>query len=198
MIRLFVAIPLPSVVRQRLSLLQAGLPGCRWTNPDNLHLTVRFIGDVDEPMAAEIDHALAALRPAPFDLDLAHVGYFGTAKKARHVWAGLAPNPALDHLHTKVDRAMVGLGLPPDDRRFSPHVTLGRLRDTPMDRLRHWLADHDGLRLGPITVEKVTLFESHRHAGGPTYLPLADYEIGGASEPDDLSFVSPMMALRFS
>lgn len=178
MIRLFAAIPLPEAVRQRLTIIQSGLPGCRWTLPENFHLTVRFFGEVDEPTAAEIDHALASLSFEPFELNIAHVGYFGTQKKPRLVWAGVQPNPALDYIHTKVDRTVVKLGLSPDDRRYTPHVTLGRLRDTSMDRLRQWLAASDDVRIGPIWVDRITLFESHRHAGGPTYLPLADYPLG--------------------
>lgn len=184
MIRLFAAIPLAEPVRQRLTMVQSGLPGCRWSFPENLHLTVRFFGDVNEPLAAEIDHALASLPLEAFELNLAHVGYFGTQKKPRLVWAGVQPNPALDYVHTKIDRAAVKLGLSPDDRRFSPHVTLGRLRDTPMDRLRQWLAASDHLRIGPITVDRITLFESHRHTGGPTYISLADYALGSGFMPE--------------
>ena len=200
MIRLFVAIPLPMPVRQRLSLMQAGLPGCRWTNPDNLHLTLRFIGDVGEPVAADIDHALSAIAPAPFDLHIAHTGYFGNAKKARHVWAGILANPALNHLRAKIDRAVTSAGLPPDERRFSPHVTLGRLRDTPGERLRGWLSENDAVRVGPIPVDGFTLFESHRHGGGPTYLPLADYPLGApawAPDGDPVAAEAPLTKAVF-
>lgn len=196
MIRLFVAIPLPHAVRQRLAFLQSGLPGCRWTDPDNLHLTLRFIGDVSEPEAAEIDHALAELSPAPFELQLGHVGFFGNARKPRHVWAGIAPNPALSHLHTKIDRALVASGLRPEERRFCPHVTLGRLRETPFERLRDWLSHNDGLRLEPIPVDRFTLFESHRHTGGPTYLPLEHYPLGDARPEADPAWMMPELALR--
>jgi 2'-5' RNA ligase len=126
MLRLFVAIRFSEVVRERLRLVQGGIEGVAWTRPENLHLTLRFIGDVEEPEVAEIDKALAGIDEAGFSLGLSGVGLFGTPDRPRVLWAGVAASAALSHLQAKVERAVTLVGLEPERQRFTPHVTLGR------------------------------------------------------------------------
>ena len=123
--RLFAAIEIPVDLRNRLQTLTGGVPGARWVEAENYHLTLRFIGAVDRPAAEEIDLALAEIDAPGFALALAGVGQFGTGRKGRAIWIGVDPEPALVHLARKIDRAVVGAGLPPDDRNFMPHVTIG-------------------------------------------------------------------------
>lgn len=179
MIRLFVAITIADVVRQRLAGLSGGVPGARWMEPESLHLTLRFIGDVHEDQAIDIDAALTALRAPSFALTLEGVGVFGSARRARILWAGVERNEALNHLQAKVESAMVRCGLPAEERKFSPHVTLARLRDPPPDRLGRFLSDNGLFRAGPMAVDRVTLYRSHLGNGGSVYEALSDYPLGG-------------------
>src|SRR5690349_8315737 len=110
--RLFVALELPEAVRRHLALLQAGVPGARWIEPANLHLTLRFIGEVEDGLLHEIDEALLGIRAPSFDLTLEGVGQFGTGTRARTLWAGVSRVDALGHLQQKIESALVRAGLP--------------------------------------------------------------------------------------
>lgn len=118
--RLFVAIPLPEEVRERLGLLAGGVPGARWVDPEKLHLTLRFIGEVDGGWAEDIMAALSGIVAKSFDVAMAGVGHWGTRERATMLWAGVEKNPALSHLQGKVESALVRLGLDPEGRKFSP------------------------------------------------------------------------------
>lgn len=178
MIRLFTALPLPESTRERLSMLQAGVPGARWIRPENLHVTLRFIGEVDEGIAADLDAALGRATAPGFELRLGGVGHFGPARKPHSLWAGVERCEALQFLHDKIDRAVVAAGLQPDDRKFRPHVTLARLRpDVRHERVGRWLEDHALFQAGPIKVDDFVLFRSHLGAEGSVYEPLAEYPL---------------------
>ena len=123
MVRLFVAIPFPEDLRERLALLSGGIPGARWTDPDNFHLTVRFIGEVDRPTCDDVVDALSQVRADGFDLVLTGIDQFGKGDKARVLWIGVEKNPALLRLHDRVESALVRAGLAPEARKYSPHVT---------------------------------------------------------------------------
>lgn len=178
MIRLFVALELPEPLRDRLVFLSGGVPGARWTERNNFHLTLRFIGEVENGILGEIDEALAAVSAPAFDIVLDGIGRFGTGARSRVLWAGVERNEALTHLNQKVERALVRIGLPPEERRYSPHVTLARLtRDTPPERVGRFIADHGLFRAGPVPIGHFTLFESRPGRTGPVYRPLGDYPL---------------------
>ena len=173
MLRLFVGIALPPEIKLRLSLLGAGLPGARWVDPGNYHLTLRFIGEVDEGMAADIDAALAQIRARPFALTLAGIGQFGE----RMLWVGVEKNPALLHLRDKVESALVRLGLEPEARRYAPHVTLARLKGTGEARLQAYIQQHALFRAEPFMVEQYSLIASYLTKAGAIYEDQADYAL---------------------
>ena len=125
--RLFVALPIPDAVAQSLMLIQGGVPGARWQTREQLHLTLRFIGEVDGRDAAMLDDALAGIDAPAFDLQLHGVGQFGN-KQPHALWAAARTNEALEHLQRKVDNAIRRVGQPQDAHKFMPHVTLARLR----------------------------------------------------------------------
>jgi len=177
MLRLFIAIAIPAALRPRLSLLQGGVPGARWTNPADFHLTLRFIGEVDTLEAEEIDEALHALAAPGFSLALDGVGQFGTKRAASTLWAGVAAEPALHFLHAKVDRALVAAGQPPDDRAYTPHVTLARLRQAPAERVERWLLEHAPFRAEPFPVDAFHLYQSHVGREGAVYEILESYPL---------------------
>lgn len=179
MLRLFVALDLPADVRQRLAGLGGGVPGARWTEPEAMHLTLRFIGEVPEDQAAEIDVALAGVTAPAFGLVLDGVGVFGSGRNARVLWAGVERNEALAHLQAKVESALVRAGLPAEERRFSPHVTLARLKDAPQDRIGRFLSDRGLFRAGPFPVEHFTLYRSHLGKVAAVYEAVGEYGLGG-------------------
>src|SRR5262245_29255703 len=134
MIRLFAALEIPENIRMQLSLLQGGIPGARWSPVENMHLTLRFIGEVDEAVARDIDDMLADIREPTFTVSLKGVGEFGR-KEGRALWAGVAEAQPLQHLAAKVESALQRMGLPAETRKYSPHVTLARLKDVPVSEL---------------------------------------------------------------
>ena len=126
--RLFVAIALPDGVRERLAAVQGGLDGARWVDPENLHLTLRFVGEVDEGVAEDLASALAGLRALAFPLELVGIGHFEKRGRPSALWVGVAPNPALDRLYHRVEATARRAGLPLEGRKFMPHITLARCR----------------------------------------------------------------------
>jgi 2'-5' RNA ligase len=168
-IRLFVAIPFPSELRQRLATMCGGVPGARWTDEDNFHLTLRFIGEVDEGTGRDILDALGQVRGDRFALTLGGIDQFGKGEKARVLWIGVDKNPALVRLRDRIESTLVRLGLEPEGRKFTPHVTLARLNGAPGDSLGAFVQAHHLVRLGPITVESFALFSSWSHGEGPVY-----------------------------
>jgi 2'-5' RNA ligase len=180
MIRLFVGVGLPADVRMRLSALGAGVPGARWVPEENLHLTLRFIGEVTEGDAEDIHDALMSIRTKAFDITLAGVGHFESKGQVHTLWAGIEKNPELTALRDRIESAMVRLGLEPEERRYTPHVTLARLRDTPVHRVQEFLTAHALFRAGPVPVDHFTLFSSYLQGSGPIYSAEAEYPLSGA------------------
>ena len=173
--RLFVALPLSDEVRARLGLLRFGVPGTRWIDPENMHVTIRFIGEVDGGMAEDIDAALSAIRAPAFEMSFAGIGFFDTGSRPHTVWAGVAKSPGLLHLREKVESAVVRAGLEPEHRKFTPHVTLARMKKTPPHRVGEILEQGGAFSAGPYAVESFTLFRSHQGGNGAYYEHLADY-----------------------
>jgi len=178
MIRLFAAIEIPENVRLRLSLLQGGVPGARWTPVENLHLTLRFIGEVDEPTASDIDSVLSELSLPAFALTLKGVGQFG-GKEGRALWAGAASNAALQRLAAKIESALQRMGRPAETRKYAPHVTLARLKDAPLQKIHEFLAAHNLFDSAPFTVGAFALFSSHQTPRGSLYRPERIYPLDG-------------------
>jgi 2'-5' RNA ligase len=168
MIRLFVALELPETVRDRLVGLQGGVPGARWAHDDQLHLTLRFIGDVTEDVGHDVDDALSSIRAPGFELELSGVGEFG-GKNPRALWAGVRANGALVHLQKKIETALQRIGLEAETRKFSPHVTLARMRGAPREKVMQFLSEYGLFASGPFRIERFVLFSSHQGSGGSVY-----------------------------
>jgi len=175
MLRLFVGIGFPPELKLRLSLLSSGVPGAKWVDPGNFHVTLRFIGEISEDLAADIDDALSRLRARRFTLQMAGTGVFGD--KPRSLWAGIERSPELVGLRDKIEQALIRVGLPPEPRKFSPHVTLARLRDPPLDKLRDFLTTHARFRADPLAVEAFSLIASFQTKAGSVYEDQADYRL---------------------
>ena len=177
MLRLFTAIEIPEVLRTRLTFLQAGVPGARWTPVENLHLTLRFIGEVDEPTASDIDAVLGSLSEPSFELTLRGVGEFG-GRDPHAIWAGVAPSPALHHLVAKIESGLQRMGLEAETRKYAPHVTLARLRDTPVAKVRAFLSVNGLFDSGPFAVSSFSLFSSFQTPRGSLYRVEQTYPLG--------------------
>ncbi len=177
MIRLFVALAIPETLRPRLSMLCAGVPGARWVRPENYHLSLRFVGEVEHGVADDVDAALGMVSAAPFEIGLAGVGCFGKADAARLLWAGVEPSAGLNQLQAKVEAAVERAGLPAEQRRFSPHVTLGRPRRAPAVRVERFVADHGDFRAGLFAIDRFILYSSFLSSSGAIYTPEAEYRL---------------------
>ncbi len=178
--RLFVALALPETVRWQLRLLCGGLPGARWVPPENFHLTLRFIGEVDGAAFHDIDAALAGLRAPRFSVSLAGVGHFGSGTKLRSIWAGVDKQPALNHLRDKVESAVVRAGAEPEGKKFHPHVTLARSKGETVPKLGDFLVQHSLFRSQPFDVTHFTLFSSYLTHNAAIYTPESSYELSRA------------------
>lgn len=177
MIRLFVGLGLPEALSERLSGLRGQIPGARWVAPENHHITLRFIGEVDEETAGDIDIALSRIDAPPFEIALEGVGHFESRGLVRALWAGVARDPALDHLQARVETAFRRAGLAPEGRKFYPHVTLARCRDTRAPRIAGFLADHGSFRVPAFPVESFGLYSSTLGRGGAIYIREAEYSL---------------------
>ena len=179
--RLFVAIRPPDAVIDAMIDTMDGIEHARWQSEAQLHLTLRFIGEVDSPLANDIADALGAIRAAPFDLTFRGVGHFERGHWPSAVWARVAPSPELNTLQKKVERAVVSAGAEPETRRFVPHVTLARLNRSCGD-LGAWLAAHGDFTAGPMRVDHVTLYESTLTRSGSHYDPVIRFPLRPAAQ----------------
>lgn len=180
--RLFVAIDVPEAQRRLLSLLCAGLPGARWVPGEQLHLTLRFIGEVDGGLFRDAHEALLSVRSPCFELRLEGLGHFPPRGAPRVVWAGLAASEHLRRLRAGVERALSQAGLPPEGRKFHAHVTLARLKNTPPRRVADYLGRHATFATEPFLVEDFVLYSSVLGAGGAVHRAEERYALGGAAE----------------
>jgi 2'-5' RNA ligase len=169
--RLFVALRPPPPIRAQLRVAMGGVPGARWQDDEQLHLTLRFIGEVDRRVAEDIALALAQVHASPIAVALAGVGAFDKQGRVDALWAGVAPHDMLAALHRKVDHALVRVGLMPEGRAYLPHITLARLPRSMGAgiEIEHWRADHAGLDSAPFTLDHLYLFESTLGSGGARY-----------------------------
>jgi RNA 2',3'-cyclic 3'-phosphodiesterase len=174
--RLFVALAIPDSVAATMFLIQAGVPGAKWQTREQLHLTLRFIGEVDGRDANMIDDALSAISAPPFTLALKGVGEFGS-KNPRALWAGVSDPAAVTHLARKVETAMQRIGLPAEERKFTPHVTLARLRGALAGRVIDYLADHALYASAPFEVREFRLYSSTLTPNGSVYVPERVYPL---------------------
>ena len=175
--RLFVAIALPADLRARLAGLQQGVPAARWVDPDNLHLTLRFIGEADGDQAQDLDAALSQVRAARFAVTLAGIGRFGQGRRSRALWAGVEPVPELDRLRRKVEQAVQAAGFAPEGRKFTAHVTLARFKGDPGHRLHDYLARHALFDAEAFEAREFVLYSSFLSQGGAIYTPEVAYSL---------------------
>ncbi len=176
--RLFTGIEIPAEIGQALAAFRGGLPGARWIDPEFYHITLRFIGDIDERMAREVYAVLAEARErATLTVTIEGLDTFGGGKP-RAVFARVAPTPEILDLQAEQERLMRRIGLPLEARRFTPHVTLARLRAaSPLDVADYFVARGHFPRIS-FTAARVALFSAKDSVGGGPYIVEAAYPLG--------------------
>jgi 2'-5' RNA ligase len=174
--RLFVAIRPPGQVRDQLLDLMQGVPALRWQDDNQLHLTLRFIGEVERPLAEDLAVELERIRFEPFRLALDGVGRFDH-RRGGALWAGVAPRDQLKALAQKVEHACQAAGLAPERRAFHPHITLARWGKAAPN-LGPLIERHGGLNSAPWQVEEFILYESRLGRDGAHYEAIAAFPLG--------------------
>jgi RNA 2',3'-cyclic 3'-phosphodiesterase len=173
--RLFTGLEIPPDVALDLQIMQGGIPGARWMEPSNYHLTIRFIGDIEQGLARELAQALDTVSFKPFRLRLKGVGVFG-GNKPHSLFAGVEENAELRRLHDVHERLCQTLGLPAEGRKFLPHVTLARLKEAEPRALQRWVEVHSLYSTPAFDVNSFVLFSSRPLKGGGPYAAEASYQ----------------------
>lgn len=167
--RLFAAIEIPEPIRDELSDLEAPLPGARWVETDNMHLTLRFAGDIDKSLAQELMHALDRVEVNAFAMRLSGLDTFG-GREPKSIWAGVEAPDELDRLAYAVERAARDAGLPPETRKFKPHVTIARLKHSDPQAIARFLQRRGAYRSAYFPVGRFVLYSSKPLVGGGPYV----------------------------
>lgn len=158
--RLFIAVDLPEKILENLASMAFGIPGAKWVAPDQLHLTVRFIGEVDGALFRDIRDILNEVSAGSFCLQLKGVGYFPPRGAPRVLWVGLEKSEPLQLLRKKIDSALIRAGVAPEGRKFSPHITLARLKNSPVQKIANFLSGNGLFSQEPFQVEDFKLYSS--------------------------------------
>jgi 2'-5' RNA ligase len=185
--RCFIAIKLPEHVHGHLKRLQRRLANLdrnvRWTKPEQIHLTLKFLGEVPDDQVADLCAAAAdAVAPTPrVDLEIAGTGCFPPRGPARVLWVGVqGPPPALIDCYVRLEQALARLGYPPETRPFKPHLTLGRVRKHRPDRgVRPAVEAESGFHIPVFEAGKAVFYQSILGPKGPTYIPIFELPFSG-------------------
>jgi 2'-5' RNA ligase len=183
--RLFTAIEIPEPIRLHLSLIRAPLGGAKWIEPENMHITLRFAGDIDGRTADELVSGLAAVRARPFSVSIQGVGSFG-GREPKVLWAGVEAGEELDALYRANERAARGAGLEPEGRNFKAHVTLARMRGGRQQAVARFLEENGGLRTEPFVATRFVLLSARPGSGGGPYVVEAEFPFEGTVGLDEV------------
>ncbi|MEN8143233.1 MAG: RNA 2',3'-cyclic phosphodiesterase [Thermodesulfobacteriota bacterium] len=167
--RLFVAVDLPAEMKAQIGSICHGLPDTRWIPPEQIHLTVRFIGEVEGSIFKQIASALAGIVCDPPMLEIKGIGHFPPRRKPRVLWLGVEPNDLLLRLRNRIEAILVKSGLPPEGRKFAPHITIARLKNPPINRVADFMAAHSLFALPPFPVEEFHLYSSILSSSGAVH-----------------------------
>ncbi len=178
MLRLFAGLAIPILLRQRLTLLQGGIEGARWTERENFHITLTFIGEVDAQKAEDIDEALSSVRTEKFSLRLKGTGSFAQGKYPKVLWIGVEENEVLFRLKEKIDRALESYGVEFEKRKYAPHVTLARLNHVEEGKVAAFMQQHNLFSTEEFEVDEFFLYQSHLTKNGSVYEALREYPLG--------------------
>ena len=174
---LFIAVTVPGTIAERLAALGGGIPGGRQVPAENMHITLRYLGEIDTMLADEICEALSIVSHSPFTLKVSGVGFFGKRRDPRLLYAGVRPHDELVMLHHKVEALLLQLRVPPRERKYHPHITLARLKSSPPQRIGDFVAANSLLESPPFEIRSFALHESHRRSDGSRYCMIREYAL---------------------
>ena len=174
---LFIAVTVPSTIAARLAALGGGIPGARPLPMENMHITLLYVGEIDAMLADEVCEALSAINHAPFTLKVSGVGFFGTRRAPRLLYAGVSPHDDLVMLHRKVENLLAPMRTSRHQRKYQPHITLCRLKNASCRRVGNFLAAHNLLESPSFDIHSFALHESHRHPDGSHYRMIREYAL---------------------
>ncbi|ADZ68880.1 RNA 2',3'-cyclic phosphodiesterase [Polymorphum gilvum] len=167
--RLFTGLEIPAQTGLHLSMLRGGLRGARWIDTENYHITLRFIGDIDDRTADEVADALARIRREPIEIRLNGLGSFGNGRP-HSIWARVEPSAQLAELQAEQERIIQRLRLPAERRKYMPHVTIARCRTSTNEDVAKWLMERGNFHAPTFTAGRFVLFSSKASTGGGPYL----------------------------
>lgn len=176
--RLFTALEIPALVAGDLAGLRGGLHGARWIDAENYHITLRFIGDVDDAMAHDVEHMLGAIKRSPVSVALDQLTSFG-GDKPRAIVVRARADSALAELQAEQERLLRRIGVPPEPRKFLPHVTLARLRGASCSAVAAYLGTRGYFPPLRFEAARFVLYSSRDSVGGGPYIVEADYPLRG-------------------
>jgi 2'-5' RNA ligase len=183
--RLFTAIEIPPLVRQHLALMRAPLAGAKWVEAEDMHITLRFVGDIDGRTAEEFADLLAGIQARPFTLTIKTLGAFG-GRDPRVLWAGVEAGEELDALYRANERAARAAGIEPAGRDFKPHVTLARMRGARQHAVARFLEENGAFRSEPFVATRFALLSARPGSGGPPYGVVEAFPFEGAVDFDEM------------
>ena len=175
--RLFIAIDLPERIKDDITATYVALPGARWIDETNLHLTLRFIGDVPGDVAERIATALRSVNGPPFSLKIKSVGFFPPRREPRILWTGIDESEEVMRLQARIERMLTSIGIDPDARKFHPHVTVARLNCTPPHNVAQYVTHNSLFATEPFSVSSFHLYSSFLRKEGALHEKIASYEL---------------------
>ncbi len=181
--RLFTGIEVPESLGRELAMMRGGLTGARWVEPENFHVTLRFLGDIDQGLAREVYLELWRVRREPVQVTLGELSFFG-GDRPRSLIVKVQPNAELMELQAEHERIMRRIGLPPETRKFTPHVTLARLRGTSSVAMADYLSLRGFPPRGQYMAERFVVYSSRDSVGGGPYVIEAEYPLGAPQESE--------------
>jgi 2'-5' RNA ligase len=174
--RLFIAVTPPAEIRDLVVKTYSEIERARWVRKEQLHVTLRFLGELEEEAAATVRAALRAITSPALSLAIKQAGTFG--RPARVLWCGLDPKEPISALAAEIDRVVVQAGLTEADKPFAPHLTVARFKNSPPVMIRAWLERHREFETPAFPVEEFTLYQSKLSASGAEHSPLEIYRLG--------------------
>ena len=175
--RLFIALNFPSDIVVKLTELQYGLRGARWVPPQNLHLTLSYIGEASNILLGDLEDVLSSLAAHAFCMQLRGINHFTSKGWSKSIWVGVAEESSLFSLHSKVKNCLQINRIPRDKRQFSPHVTIARLKNVRPEDTAEFIAFNNLFKTRSFRIESFTLFESISKKEGSIYLPLEKFRL---------------------
>ncbi|MBD3322726.1 MAG: RNA 2',3'-cyclic phosphodiesterase [Chitinivibrionales bacterium] len=178
MYRLFIAIDFPEPVKEKIADIFYGVPHARWTSLDQIHLTIRFIGEVEEYFFEEIKSALYTVHSAKMSIALKGTGYFPLRKEPRVIWIGVEKNELLFQLSSRIERALVTAGCMPEKRKFHPHITIARIKEkVPSQKIMPFISNTALFSIPDIQIDHFSLYSSELTRNGAVHTREESYSL---------------------